>query len=110
MKLPSNRLVLFCLALASPGFAQEQEKDSWNGIKVVTRYARPLRDGDRIVEAGTRFRVYTVKKVEEERVRVVSGDVEGWFYAGEVIPLKDAVAFYTEELAENPRNTSALNW
>jgi tetratricopeptide (TPR) repeat protein len=110
MKLPWNRLILACLALASPGLAQEPEKDSWNGIKVVTRYARPLRDGDRIVEAGTRFRVYTVKKVEDERVRVSSGDVEGWFFAGEVIPLKDAVAFYTEELTENPRNTSARNW
>ena len=90
MRFPWNRLVMTCLALAGAVYAQE--KDSWNGIKVVTRYARPLRGEDRIVEAGTRFRVYTVKKVEDERVMVSSGEVEGWFYAGEVVPLKDAVA------------------
>ncbi len=108
MGIPCNRLAVACLVLA--GTALAQEKDDWNGIKVVTRYARVLRDNDQIIDTGGRFRVYTVKKVEQDRVRVTARDIEGWFLAGDVLPLKDAVAFYTEEIQNNPNNVSALNW
>lgn len=109
MGIPGKRsMVVACLLLA--GVARAQGPDQWNGVKVVTRYARALRGQEGTVEDGTKFRIYIVKKVEEDRVTVESGPVRGWFLAADVVPLDKAVEFYTGEIEALPNNYAALNW
>ena len=101
------RALLVCLILA--GVAHGQAKDPWAGVKVVTKYARPLRVDDRIVDDGTTFRVYTVEKAEGKSLRLVAGSVEGWVQESDVVRFDEAADFYSAEIRDNPDNAAAHN-
>ena len=104
----TSRALLACLILASA--AQGQAQGPKVGMKVVTRYTRPLRVDERVVDDGSTFRVYTVDRLDGESVRLVSGSVGGWVAASDVLPLDEAIDFYTAEIRDNPDNAAAYNW
>ncbi len=79
------------------------------GQKVVTKYQAALRDGDQVVEDGSMFRVYAVDQVDGERVRLISEDVSGWVQASEIVPLDEAIDFYTKEIERNPNGGAAYH-
>lgn len=66
--------------------------------QVVMKYPMPIRDGDRIVDEGNQFRVYTVAKVENDRIRVSFEGISGWVRLDDLVPLDQAIEFYTSEV------------
>jgi tetratricopeptide (TPR) repeat protein len=77
------------------------------GTKVVTKYQTPLRVGERVVDDGAVFRVYTVDRVNDDWLWLVAGSVAGWVLSNEVVPFDEAVEFYTGEIRANPRAARA---
>jgi tetratricopeptide (TPR) repeat protein len=71
------------------------------GTKVVTKYETPLRIGERVVDDGAVFRIYTVRHVSAEWLWLVADSVTGWVQSSEVVPIDEAVDFYTQEIRAN---------
>ena len=91
------------------GIVWAQGKDPRVGVRVVTKYMKPLMTdnptgGDRSV-----FRAYTIGKTNGDSLWLLSGKVERWVESSEVIAYDRAVEFYTEEIRQNPRNQAAYN-
>ena len=103
------RHVLSVLILL-PSVVQAQEGDTWNGVKVVTRYAQAIRSENRTVDDGTKFRIYKVEKNDDGILTIASDEVKGWIWASNVVPFDKAIDFYTDEILNNPQNASAYNW
>ena len=82
--------------------------ESWVGKKAVTKYSAPLTDGDRIVNDSAGFRVYTVNRVDGDRVRLDARNISGWIGADDVVLLDEAIDFYTREIRANGRNVAAF--
>jgi tetratricopeptide (TPR) repeat protein len=102
-----GRTVLAYLLLA--GVVRAQGNDPRVGVKVVTKYMKPLMvdnptGGDRTV-----FRTYTVGRTNGDSLWLLSGKVERWVGSSEVIAYDRAIEFYTDEIHQNPRNQSAFN-
>ena len=97
-------LILLTGAIADP------PPSAWTGLKVVTRYAQPIRVENRTVDDGSRFRVYTVESEDDGILTVASGEVRGWIWATDVIPLDKAIDFFSGELRSTPNNTPAYHW
>jgi tetratricopeptide (TPR) repeat protein len=105
----ASQTMLACLILAGGG-SHGHEKESLVGVKVVTKYMKPLRVKNRAATSGTTtFRVYTVERASGSDLWLVSGSVKGWALASDVVPLADAVDFYTSEIVSNPDNAMAYN-
>ncbi len=86
------------------------KRDStWIGQQVVTKYKYPVTIGDHVVDDGSRHQTYTVELVEGDWLWVVSGSIEGWLPVSRVIPVDQALAFYTNEIRSNPGNSGAYN-
>jgi tetratricopeptide (TPR) repeat protein len=103
----TRRTVLAYLFLT--GIVRAQGKDPRVGVKVVTKYMKPLTldnptGGDRAV-----FRTYTVGRTNGDSLWLLSGKVEKWVESSEVIVYDRAIEFYTEEIHQNPRNQPAFN-
>ena len=77
------------------------------GQKVVARYHYPIKSRDQTAPKQNRFHVYTVEKIEGERLWVKSGSVEGWIPLSQALLFDEAIEFYTQEIAENPGNSAA---
>ena len=77
------------------------------GAQVVTKYKTALRVGNRVVNDGSHFHVYTVDRVNGDWLWLVSGRVAGWTRASEVVPLDKAVDYYTEQIRLNPKSAHA---
>lgn len=105
-------LIRTCVSmiLFMAGVAQAQEGDSWNGLKVVTRYAQPIRVENRTIDDGSKLRIYTVEKNDEGILTIASGQIKGWIWASDVVPYNKAIAFYTDEIAFVPNNSAAYHW
>jgi len=54
-----------------------QEASNWIGQKVVAKYHYPIENGDETNEMQNRFHVYTVERIDGERLWVKSGGVNG---------------------------------
>jgi tetratricopeptide (TPR) repeat protein len=94
----------------------------WVGRRVIVPYGTTLHDGSQPVEdphakelalAGhgrQEFRVYTVERVEADRLWVTSstGSARGWITSVEAIPLERAVDHYTARINSSP--TDANNY
>lgn len=93
---PALVIVLF---LVTP--ARGQDALSMLGQRVVIRYRRPLTIGAVNVEPKD-YRAYTVERVERDMVWLVSGSVSGWLPKDQVMTLDEAIAFYTENIRNNP--------
>jgi hypothetical protein len=57
------------------------------GQRVVTKHQYPIKVGDRVVDDGSTFRIYTVTQVNGDWLWVVSGSIEGWVPARQVTTL-----------------------
>jgi tetratricopeptide (TPR) repeat protein len=84
-----------------------QEARSWIGQKVVIKYKYPVKAENRVVDDGSRFRIYTVARVNGDSLWVASGSIEGWLPAGQVVPFDQAINFYSQEIRANPGNPAA---
>ena len=103
-----KRLAVRCaliLVVTIPVFAQESS--TWIEKKVVAKYHYPLKVGDQPVEREPRFHVYTVKRVEGDRLWVGSGSLAGWIPSSQVVLLDQAINFYTKEIAADSAKPAA---
>jgi TPR repeat len=98
--------LLLCLVLATPAVAREPF--SWIGQMVVTKYDYPIKIGNQVVPAHG-FHVDTVNRTNGDSLWVVSGVVEGWIPASQVVPFDWAIDLYTQEIMAHPGNSAAWN-
>ena len=82
----------------------------WVGQTVVPKYSTPLRDGDRVVDDGSYFRIYTVDQINGDRIRLASAEVSGWVQASEIVALDQAIDFFTKEIRSDPNNGAAHHY
>jgi tetratricopeptide (TPR) repeat protein len=106
--------LLFVVLLAL-NLAQAQDVSRWVGQQVVTRYGTSLRVGDRVVYVDNVFRVYQVQQEQGEWLWLVADGIAGWVQSSEVIPVDQAVDYYTRQIQANPSNASnyvfrGMNW
>jgi len=101
----ARRPILVLLLMAGVARADDPKA----GDKVVTKYAKLLVDGDRAVDDGTAFRIFTVEKVEGASVRVTAGRVAGTFAIADVVRLDDAEGFYEGEIRRDPARAPAAH-
>jgi Tfp pilus assembly protein PilF len=76
------------------------------GQRVVIKYKRPLRFGTAVVEPKE-YRAYTVEQVEGDHVLLVAGGISGWVGSEDVVPLDQAIDFYTQDIQKNPLSWNA---
>jgi len=75
---------------------------------VVIKHDYPIMIENQVVPPHG-FHVYTVKRTSGDRLWVVSGRVEGWIPASEVVPFHESIDLYTQEITANPSNSAAWN-
>ena len=83
------------------------QDSSWVGQKVVIKYRYPVKVGDRVVDDGQEFYVFAVTRINGDWLWVVSGSIEGWLPARQVVVFDQAIDFYTQEIKVNPGNSAA---
>ena len=91
---------LVVLLLSSAAF--EEDDFPAVGQKVVTKQTTPLKEGDRVVDEDRVFRVYTVERVDGERLRLVAGKVSGWVPANSVVLFDRAIDYFTRVIEDDP--------
>ena len=99
-KLPALAVLL------ATSFAHAQVTSPQVGQRVVLKYKQPLKMGSVIVEPKD-YRAYTVEGTDGDWLWLASGGVSGWVPKGGVIPLNEAIGFYTQEIAKNPNPWNA---
>lgn len=105
-------IVALACRLAAGEVSQEQSIQppaSWIGKQVVTKYSAPVRAEHQKAESGRIFRVYTVEKVDGDRVRLASGSTSGWIASTEVVLLDEAIDFYSQEMRTQPNSAAAYH-
>jgi tetratricopeptide (TPR) repeat protein len=84
--------------------ARAQEPNLQPGLRVVARSPDfALRDGPKVISAGTPFDIYRVERVQGDRVRLWSGSREGDALAAEVVSVGQAEAYFSDQIRANPR-------
>ena len=89
---------------ASPAAGQDAE--SWIGKKAVIKWSAPLKEGDRVVGDNV-FRVYTVERVDGDRVELAADGIVGWIQAEDVVLLDQAIDFYSKVIQGNEKHLAA---
>jgi tetratricopeptide (TPR) repeat protein len=81
----------------------------WVGQRILTKYATPLIEEGQIVDENRWPRIYTVRQITGDLVRIdsSSSDEAGWVAARELIPLDQAYEFYASEIKNDPSNVEA---
>lgn len=92
-------LTLAIVATMTP--ARAQDAQSLIGQRVVIRYRRPLTIGSVNVEPKD-YRAYTVERADGDMLWLVAGSVSGWAPKDQVMTLDEALAFYTQDVRNNP--------
>jgi tetratricopeptide (TPR) repeat protein len=72
------------------------------GTTVVIKAGAVLKVDDKVVDTGQIHRTYTVQRAQGAWIWLVSGQVAGWARAADVMPLSQAIDFYTAEIERNP--------
>jgi tetratricopeptide (TPR) repeat protein len=70
--------------------------------QVVLKAGATLKINDKVVDTGMSHRFYTVERSQGAWRWLVSGDVSGWAKASDIVPLNQAIEFYSEEIKRNP--------
>lgn len=96
--------ILAVVLTAFPVLAQDLA--SWVGKRVVIKYKQPLRFGPVAVEPKE-YRAYSIAQVDGDQFLLTAGGISGWVRKDDVVPLDQAVAFYTEEIVKNPSSWNA---
>ncbi len=96
----SRRIVSFCLFVSC---AAAQGRDTATvGVRVVAKDETPLRVGVQIVDDGATFRVYRVMQVTGDQLRLAAGGVSGWVQSADVVPLDEAIEFFSRLIRLHP--------
>ena len=100
--------------LGTPASPRIERAERWVGRRVLIRFGTVLHQGEMVIDerldaspSGRKrrvVRVYRVEKAEGDRLwlRAERGGARGWVGAGEVVPLDEAVAIFSEELRACP--------
>ena len=107
--MAANRVAV-CIAFilgtslaASAAGAQQAKLE--RGMKVVARSPDfVLRDGTKVIPPGSPFSIYTMQRVEGDRIRVHSRGREGEARASEVVPVERAEAYFSDQIKAKPRD------
>ena len=83
-----------------------QVPESWIGKKAVIKWSAPLMEGDRVVGDNV-FRVYTVDRVDGDRVELAADGIVGWIQAEDVVLLDQAIDFYSKVIQGNEKHLAA---
>jgi tetratricopeptide (TPR) repeat protein len=100
-------LLLVCVL---PGLAAAD--DSWVGKTILlkkndVRLAQTDKDG-REVDGPTLYKLsYVVVAVQDKRVKVRHNSAEGWIDRADAVLQEDAVDFFTQRIAANPKDATA---
>jgi hypothetical protein len=92
------------LVLASPPALHAQAGDGWVGKRVVERYpVFRLRIENQVIDPK-RIEIYRVEQVNGPRLwlRAEGKGTSGWAPADQVVPVEQAIAFFTEYVRANP--------
>jgi tetratricopeptide (TPR) repeat protein len=100
------RTVAVVAVLLTASLVHAQDTDPWVGKRVVVKYKQPLRFGQIAVEPKE-YRAYTVTRVQGDQLLLTAGGMSGWVRTDAVVPLDQAVTFYTQEILRNPRSWNA---
>ncbi len=101
-----RRTVPLVAVLLAASLAGAQDAEPWVGKRVVIKYKQPLRFGPVSVEPKE-YRSYTVSQVQGDQLLLTAGGISGWIRTADVVPLEQAVGFYTQEIARNPSSWNA---
>jgi tetratricopeptide (TPR) repeat protein len=109
------RSIVVFIALFAADLAQAQDSSQWVGQRVVTKYGTSLRTRDQVVYVDTVFRVYKVQQEQGEWLWLVADGIAGWVQSSEVLPVDQAVDYYTQQIRANPSSASlyvfrGMNW
>jgi tetratricopeptide (TPR) repeat protein len=105
---PGGRwIVLIVLLTAATACDLRRQDTPWVGKRVVTKYKTPLRDGGRVIDEDSEFRVYTVGRVEGPWLLLEAGGVQGWVRSESVVSFAQAVEFYTQQVRAHPDDADA---
>jgi tetratricopeptide (TPR) repeat protein len=119
-------LMLLCLVahLTMVGLANAQEKATWLGRRVFTKYGTVLRVGGRVVDDEGRTaslrssgreraitRVYRVEGIQGEWLWLQDekSGISGWVRSRFVIPYERAVDYFTNHIRANPQWACYVN-
>ena len=90
------------LAFAAPIPVVAQDNQGWLGKQVVEKHGNfTLRIGDKVVDRAHRIEIYRVERVEGPWLWLRTTGLQGWALATEVVPVEEAVAFFTTKLIAN---------
>jgi tetratricopeptide (TPR) repeat protein len=92
--------------LFTASLAHSQDALTLIGQRVVIKYNEPLRIGEVVVKSKE-YRAFTVERADGDWLWLVSGGIAGWAKQDEVLPLSEAVDFYTEEIKKSPDSWNA---
>jgi tetratricopeptide (TPR) repeat protein len=104
-------VTLVLLGMGQPLIAEEP---SWEGkVVLLTRPGVKLEapEGEKIAPktAGVaRDLQFVVRKEKDGRLRISSRRQEGWIARSDAVPLDEAVAFFTKQVADNPKDSHAF--
>lgn len=77
------------------------------GDQVITRYAKPLKVANQVVDRGSAFRIYRVAQVKGDWLWLESGRVAGWIEVGNVVPFSQAADHFTREISVGRKKVAA---
>ena len=78
------------------------------GKRVVERHVNlTLKLGDKVIDRAHRIEVYRVERVEGRWLWLHTAGLQGWALATDVIPIEEAVAFFTGQILADPRDIHA---
>jgi tetratricopeptide (TPR) repeat protein len=103
-----NGLLITMVGIAvvgRPTVALAQQEDRWVGKRVMQRYpGLQLRTEDRVVDATPSGPIYRVEEIDGARLRVrgEGRGLNGWVEAHQVIPLEQAIEFFTGQIRSHP--------
>lgn len=97
------------IVLVVSSSASAQPSSPWLGARVVTRSSDiALRLGSSTIPpAGDLHPAYTVEYVQGNWLWVTSGDVFGWLTIRDVVPLDQAVSYFSRIIQRDPTNAAA---
>jgi tetratricopeptide (TPR) repeat protein len=108
-RILSCAVVLLCASLRVVA-----GESSWEGKTVLLTRAGvklEVREGEKIAPRTSgvaRDLLFQVLKDEKDRLHIRSRRQEGWIPRSEAVPFDEAVAYFTQQLARNPKDSHAF--
>lgn len=100
-------LIAFLSCLVLPVFGRSAD-NTWVGQRVMPKMNCELKEKGRVIKDSKLNRVpYIVVQTQDDWL-LVGDRVPGWVKATDIVPLAEAVAYYSEVLKKTPTDTLAL--